>query len=72
MTVRTKTFAFWIRSRGELGELSSINQRVWREYLLLKDFLETLKKIRIIYRNQIHFGVMEFNASGIGTPNQIT
>lgn len=34
-----KVFASKVRSRGELGELSSINQRVWREYQLLDDFL---------------------------------
>ncbi|HSH19763.1 MAG TPA: hypothetical protein VLA03_04895, partial [Draconibacterium sp.] len=33
-------FASRVRSRGELGELSSINQRVWREYQLLIEFLE--------------------------------
>ncbi len=37
-----RTFASRVRSRGELGELSSINQRVYREYLLLKDFLNNL------------------------------
>lgn len=36
-------FSSRIRSRGELGELSSLNQRVWREYLLLNDFLSGLK-----------------------------
>lgn len=35
-----KVFASKVRSRGELGELSSINQRVWREYQLLDEFLE--------------------------------
>jgi hypothetical protein len=33
-------FASKVRSRGELGELSSINQRVLREYHLLVEFLE--------------------------------
>ena len=32
------TFASRIRSRGELGELASVNQRVWGEYKLLSDF----------------------------------
>src|SRR5690606_36605192 len=36
------TYAARIRSRGELGALSSINQRVWQEYQLLTDFLRTL------------------------------
>ena len=35
-----RVFASRVRSRGELGELSSINQRVWREYQLLDEFLE--------------------------------
>ncbi len=35
-------FASRVRSRGELGELASLNQRVWREYLLLDAFLEEL------------------------------
>jgi hypothetical protein len=35
-----KVFASKVRSRGELGELSSINQRVWTEYQLLNEFLE--------------------------------
>ena len=35
-----KVFASKVRSRGELGELSSINQRVWTEYQLLNDFLK--------------------------------
>jgi len=35
-----KVFASKVRSRGELGELSSINQRVWTEYQLLNAFLE--------------------------------
>jgi hypothetical protein len=34
-----RTFASRVRSRGELGGLASINQRVWGEYLLLRDFL---------------------------------
>ncbi len=38
-----KMFASKVRSRGELGELSSINQRVWREYQLLNEFLENQK-----------------------------
>lgn len=35
-----KVFASKVRSRGELGELSSMNQRVFREYQLLTTFLE--------------------------------
>ena len=38
------TFASRVRSRGELGELSSLNQRVWGEYLLLKEFLEKMEQ----------------------------
>lgn len=34
-----KVFASKVRSLGELGELSSINQRVWGEYRLLKTFM---------------------------------
>lgn len=34
-----EVFAKRVRSRGELGELSSLNQRVWREYQLLETFL---------------------------------
>lgn len=34
------TYASAVRSRGELGVLSSLNQRLWGEYLLLKQFLE--------------------------------
>jgi hypothetical protein len=37
-----RTFASRVRSRGELGELASINQRVWGEYQLLRDFLSRL------------------------------
>jgi hypothetical protein len=33
-------FAAKVRSRGELGELSSLNQRVWGEYRLLKQFFQ--------------------------------
>lgn len=33
-------FADKVRSRGELGELSSLNQRVWGEYQLLDSFLK--------------------------------
>lgn len=32
-----------IRSRGELGGLSSLNQRVWREVQLLDEFLESVR-----------------------------
>ncbi len=35
-------FASRVRSRGELGELSSINQRIWREYQLLTEFMDQL------------------------------
>jgi len=35
-------FASRVRSRGELGELASINQRVWREYQLLDEFIRNL------------------------------
>lgn len=38
------TFASRVRSRGELGALSSLNQRVWGEYLLLKAFLEGMEQ----------------------------
>lgn len=38
------TYVKRINSRGELGVLSSMNQRIWTEYEDLKDFLE--KKIR--------------------------
>ncbi len=34
------TFCKRVRSRGELGMLSSINQRLWREYQLLLEFLQ--------------------------------
>ncbi len=37
--VMIRTFASRVRSRGELGGLASINQRIWGEYLLLRDFL---------------------------------
>lgn len=36
-----EVFASKVRSRGELGELSSIIQRVWGEYQLLDKFLKT-------------------------------
>lgn len=35
-----ETYAKRINSRGELGVLSSLNQRVWREYKELKAYLE--------------------------------
>ena len=38
------TFASRVRSRGELGALSSLNQRVWGEYLLLNEFLREIVK----------------------------
>src|SRR5690606_12355056 len=37
------TYASRVRSRGELGVLSSLNQRIWREYGLLNDFLQQLR-----------------------------
>jgi hypothetical protein len=36
-----KTYARRVRSKGELGELSSLNQRVWLEYRELKAFLDS-------------------------------
>lgn len=36
-----RVFSSRVRSRGELGELSSIIQRVWNEYLMLSSFLES-------------------------------
>ncbi|MFS8616393.1 MAG: hypothetical protein FWJ85_06180 [Solitalea sp.] len=36
-------FASKVRSRGELGELSALNQKLWVEYLALKDFLEEVR-----------------------------
>ncbi len=33
-------FSSSVRSKGELGELSSINQKLWREYLELQKFLD--------------------------------
>lgn len=35
-----QVFASKVRSRGELGELSALNQKLWVEYLSLKNFLE--------------------------------
>jgi hypothetical protein len=32
-----------VRSRGEMGELSSINQKLWHEFQLLKTFLSSLQ-----------------------------
>jgi hypothetical protein len=37
-----RIFAAKQRSRGELGILSSLNQKLWTEYLSLKNFLETV------------------------------
>lgn len=37
-----KTFAARLQSRGELGELSSLNQKLWNEYLSLRAFLNRL------------------------------
>ena len=36
-----RVFSSRVRSRGELGELSSLIQRVWNEYQLLSEYLET-------------------------------
>lgn len=38
-----KTFAAKIQSRGELGELSSLNQKLWSEYLSLRSFLDKIE-----------------------------
>ena len=38
-----KTFARTVRSQGERGELSSINQRVYLEYKELEEFLKSMK-----------------------------
>jgi hypothetical protein len=38
------TFAAKVSSRGELGELSSINQRLWSEYLEIQRFLKQADK----------------------------
>jgi len=35
-----QTYASRVRSRGELGELSSLNQKLWLEYLDLRRFLD--------------------------------
>ncbi|MGN6419757.1 MAG: hypothetical protein ACTHMC_19800 [Pseudobacter sp.] len=37
------TFTSKIQSRGELGELSAINQKLWSGYLLLQSFLQQTK-----------------------------
>lgn len=37
-----KTFESKVASRGELGELSSLNQKLWMEYLLLQSFLKEM------------------------------
>ena len=34
------TYASRVRSRGEMGILTSINQRLWTEYQELKSFLQ--------------------------------
>ena len=39
-----ETYMQRIHSRGELGVLSSLNQRLWREYNDLKYYLETKLK----------------------------
>lgn len=38
-----RTFARRVRSKGEMGELSSLNQRVWLQYRELDDFLRGLE-----------------------------
>lgn len=38
------TFASKIDSRGELGELSALNQKLWTEYKSLQAFLEKMEK----------------------------
>ena len=37
-----KTYAKRVRSKGELGVLSALNQKLWLQYKELKDFLETV------------------------------
>jgi len=39
-----RAFARRVRSRGELGELSSLNQKVWLQYLELAGFLKSIEK----------------------------
>ena len=39
-----ETYMQRVHSRGELGVLSSLNQRLWREYNDLKSYLETKLK----------------------------
>ena len=39
-----RTYARRVRSRGELGELSSLNQKVWLEYRELDRFLAAHEK----------------------------
>lgn len=34
-----RTFSRRVRSQGELGELSSLNQKLWRQYRKLETFL---------------------------------
>ena len=35
-----RTFARRVRSRGELGQLSSLNQKLWLQYRELEQFLQ--------------------------------
>jgi hypothetical protein len=42
-----KTFAAKVSSRGELGELSSLNQKLWTEYLQLQSFLTNEEKAAV-------------------------
>jgi hypothetical protein len=41
-----QTFARRVRSRGELGELSSLNQRVWTQYRELETFLSQSQTVK--------------------------
>lgn len=38
-----RIYASKVRSRGEMGVLTSVNQRLWNEYLELKEFLTSCK-----------------------------
>jgi hypothetical protein len=41
--VAVRTYAGRVRSRGELGVLSSMHQRLWQEYRDLREFLAQSK-----------------------------
>ena len=45
------TYMERVHSRGELGVLSSLNQRVWREYNDLKIYLENKRKEKTVKEN---------------------